>query len=74
MSTQLVKVPLSDTYFPNLHPNKAMNKKNQEGQSKMQDAVKEIRKSFYPDFDSQLVAPTRFSSKPQFKSTFVNFQ
>jgi len=28
MSTQLVKVPLNDTYFPNLHPNSAMNKKN----------------------------------------------
>mmetsp|Transcript_8413 Transcript_8413/g.12807 ORF Transcript_8413/g.12807 Transcript_8413/m.12807 type:complete len:295 (+) Transcript_8413:1398-2282(+) len=74
MGDNLVNIPLNDTYFPNLQPSGAVNKRNIDRQTKMQDAVKEIRKSFQPDFDSQLVAPTRFSSKPQFKNTFENFQ
>ena len=39
----------------------------------MQNTIKEIRKGFQPDVDTELVAPTRFSAKPVFGSTFVNF-
>mmetsp|Transcript_16376 Transcript_16376/g.27712 ORF Transcript_16376/g.27712 Transcript_16376/m.27712 type:complete len:195 (+) Transcript_16376:1910-2494(+) len=74
MSDKLVRVPLNDTYYPNLFPSKEINKDNLDKQTKMQEAIADIRKSFQPDFDSQLVAPTRFSSKPLFGSTFVNFQ
>ena len=40
----------------------------------MQNTVKEIREGFKPGLDNELVAPTRFSAKPVFGSTFVNFQ
>ena len=33
MSDQLVTVPKNDVYFPNLYPNKAVNKDNLEKQS-----------------------------------------
>ena len=34
----------------------------------------QVRKGFMPDSEQRLVAPTRFSSKPQPPNTFVNYQ
>lgn len=73
MSDKLVSVPQKDDYNENLHPTSQVNKNHLDRHVKMQEAVQDIRKTFYPDVDSKLVAPTRFSSKPNFGSTFVNF-
>ena len=46
MSTELVSVPLSDTYHSNLHATKDVNTENMLKQSHMSDAIKKIRQSF----------------------------
>lgn len=83
MSEQLVEVERKDTNYPNLLPSKDLNKSLIDKQSAIQEAVKQIRKGFQPDLDAsksilshllELVAPTRFSAKPDFGSTFLNFQ
>ena len=73
MSDKLVSVPLNDSHHPNLNPTKEVNEYNRVKQTQMQDTIKEIRKGFKPAVDTELVAPTRFSAKPVFGSTFVNF-
>lgn len=74
MSENLVSVPMRDTYHNNLYPSREVNQKNAMNQSKMQETQKDIRNGFQPDFDTKLVAPTRFSAKPDFGNTFANFQ
>lgn len=74
MSENLVSVPMRDTYHNNLYPSREVNQKNTMNQSKMQETQKDIRNGFQPDFDTKLVAPTRFSAKPDFGNTFANFQ
>ena len=73
MSDKLVNIAQSDTYNPNLHPTKEVNEYNRVKQTQMQNTIKEIRKGFQPAVDTELVAPSRFSAKPVFGSTFVNF-
>ena len=52
MSTQLTSIHENDTYHPNLYPSKDVNTDNMEKQGKMQDAIKNIRKTFQPDVDT----------------------
>ena len=51
MSNELVKVNLSDTYFPNLVPSEAVHTNNSNKQHSFNDRLKQIRNQFKPDPD-----------------------
>ena len=53
MSDNLVKIPQNDTYFPNLHPNRANLTQQMNIQSEVQDKITTIRQGFQPDADSR---------------------
>jgi hypothetical protein len=80
MSETLVSVQRRDNQHPNNVPSKQITSQLIDKQSKMQETIKEIYKGFQPDYDAskslsqELEPATRFGAKPEFTSTFVNFQ
>jgi hypothetical protein len=74
MSTKLVQVEQKDRHMPNLQPSKDVNLDNKGKTDRYLDQMKETKKSFDPAHEPKLTVPSRFSAKPDFGSTFGNFQ
>ena len=53
MSDSLVKIPQNDTYFPNLHPNRANLTQQMNIMTDVQEKISSIRQGFQPDADSR---------------------
>jgi len=73
MSSNLVTVDHNDSTMQNSQPSQAQHKqhlKTLEGFAKKTDTIRETLK---PDLDPKLNPATRYGSKPNFASTFVNF-
>lgn len=75
MSERLVNVPQNDRHLPNLIPSKEVNEDNRAHHKQMLETMNEFKKTFQPSqYSDQLKVPSRFSAKPDFGSTFVNYQ
>ena len=84
MSSELVQLNQTDTHMQNMAPSEERYRYNHKNQGGYNTRVKEIRETFKPDPDQsksiqnalfylEIVPSTRFSSKPAFANTFVNF-
>lgn len=81
--SRLVNVQKNEVHLPNLVPNKDKNLEYGNKANQLLTVVNEARKNFSPDLEQsniiksynfvELVAPTRFSSKPIPTNTFLNF-
>lgn len=70
--SQMVRVDQKEVHLPNLCPNKAkLHEYGMKG-SGISETVTRVRESFRPEADAKLVAPTRFSAKPDPVNSFAN--